>query len=203
VARQRRTGWRRLTPGYRAFLERQGNTQKSWESGAPIKRPRSRASYERLTPEYRDRLAHVGVGREDYTGGYSATRPPPLTSQRVDAAITRVANAQERREDIGLLRRWYRSKDAPPWVRDQPGLNKVATAAAMSQILSPPSTWRAVSFEPTTDPVWKMTVTFDDGSTTTVNVPGYVVQDIRADLAQANISNDIGGSDGLTGRANL
>jgi len=202
VARQRRTGWRRLTPGYRAFLQRQGNTQRSWESGAPIKRARSEGSYARLSPQYRDRLAHVGVGPREYQSGYSEKRPPPLTSKRVDDAVERVSTASDRREDMGVLRRWYRSNDIPPWLRDQPGLNKVATAAALSQIASPPSTWRSVSFEPTTAPVWNMTVTFDDGSSTTIQVPGYVVEDIRAwaGASGRDISNDIGGTD-TTGRA--
>jgi len=51
-----------------------------------------------------------------------------------------------------------------------------------------------VQFVPTREPNWTAIVTFTDGHTETINVPGYVVEDVRAWLAKSDIENDIGGT---------
>ena len=84
---------------------------------------------------------------------------------------------------MGTARRWYASRYAPVELQKQPGLNKVATAATLSQVTN----WSdvvEVQFVPTREPDWTAIVTFDDGHTETINVPGYVVEDVRAWLTQ-------------------
>lgn len=150
-------------------------------------------AYNRITPEYRDRLRHQGIGRSEYVQGYNLQNPPPLTRARREGALERVASGRERPEDLGIVRRWYSSRYIPAGLRNQPGVNKVATAAALSQIPD----WTKVtnfSFEPTKEPVWRATVTMTDGTTREVWVPGYVVEDMRAWLAESDIENDIGGT---------
>jgi len=163
---------------------------------SPTPKRRSYRAYaydRRITAEYKDRLRYQGIGRAEYVQGYSVKEPPPLTKDRREAAVARVAAGTDRPEDLGIVRRWYESRYVPAGLRNQPGLNKVATAATLSQVPD----WdrvQAVSFVPTTDPVWTATVTYDDGTTRTISVPGYVVEDMRAWLNGANIENDIGGS---------
>jgi hypothetical protein len=160
-------------------------------------RQQSRRAYaydRRLTPQYKDRLRYQGIGREDYVRyGFNAKRLPPLTRDRREGALQRIAFGSERPEDMGLARRWYASRYAPSDLRRQPGLNKVATAATLSQV----TRWGdvvEVSFVPTTDPVWTAFVSFSDGTQQTISVPGYVVEDVRAWLADSDIENDIGGT---------
>lgn len=148
----------------------------------------------RLSPEYKDRLRYQGIGREEYVrGGYNVKSPPPLTRERREGALERIATGRERPEDMGIARRWYASKYVPAELRNQPGLNKVATAAALFQVAD----WgqvRSVSFTPSTDPIWEMTVTLRNGQKNTFDVPYYVVEDIRTWLDGSDIENDIGGS---------
>ena len=148
----------------------------------------------RLSPEYKDRLRYQGIGREEYVrGGYNVKRPPPLTKERREGALERIATGQDRPEDMGIARRWYASKYVPKELRNQPGLNKVATAATLSQVAD----WsqvKNVSFTPSTDPIWQMTVTLRNGQQNTFDVPGYVVEDIRTWLDDGDIDSDIKGS---------
>lgn len=165
-------------------------------SGPTPKRLSYRAyAYDRrLSPEYKDKLRYQGIGRDEYVrGGYNVANPPPLTRGRREEALDRVARGDQRPEDMGLLRRWYSSRYVPSELRNQPGVNKVVTAAALYQVAD----WRQVknvSFTPTTDPVWTMEVTLRNGQRNTFDVPGYVVDDMRAWISGNNIENDIGGT---------
>ncbi len=148
----------------------------------------------RLSTEYRIRLRNQGIGREEYVrGGYNLAEPPPLTKDRREAAISRVASGTDRPEDMGIVRRWYSSRYVPKELRNQPGLNKVASAAALYQVADWSQVRRA-SFTPTTDPVWTMTVTLRNGQQNTFDVPGYAVEDMRAWMEDSDIENDIGGT---------
>lgn len=94
---------------------------------------------------------------------------------------------------MGIVRRWYSSRYVPKELRNQPGLNKVASAAALYQVADWSQVRRA-SFTPTTDPVWTMTVTLRNGQQNTFDVPGYAVEDMRAWMEDSDIENDIGGT---------
>jgi hypothetical protein len=158
-------------------------------------RPRNRRGYgyDRLTPETKDKLRYQGIGREEYVKGFSLKKVPPLTRERREGALQRIAYGADRPEDMGVARRWYASRYAPAELRGQPGLNKVATAATLAQV---PDWSRVtdVSFAPTTDPVWGAIVTFKGGRQQTISGPGYVVEDMRAWLTKSDIENDIGGT---------
>jgi len=149
--------------------------------------------YDRLTAETKQKLHYQGIGREDYVKGYNLKKLPPLTKARREGAVQRVGTGQERRGDMGIVQRWYRSRYAPPELKHQPGVNKAATTATLAQV----SDWSRVtnlSMEPSTAEVWNAVVTYRGGRTEVIQIPSYVVEDIRAALDNSDIENDIGGS---------
>ena len=151
------------------------------------------SAYGRLSASYRDRLRAKGIGRNEYIQGYTLKSPPPLTKQRLEGSLGRVARGEARPEDYGVARRWYASDKISRRLHDQPGLHKITAAAALSQV----SDWSKVtdfSFTPSADPIWTATVSFSNGHTQEIQLPGDTVKDIQAWLNQGNIDNDIGGT---------
>lgn len=135
--------------------------------------------YDRTSPEFKARLAGIGIGRDEYVQGYSIKSPPPLTKARREAAVARVGSGQERRGDMGIVQRWYNSAYIRPELRGQPGLNKAATAATLSQVPD----WSkvtSVAIQPSSSPVWDAVVTMKGGRTTVIEVPVYVLRDFLA-----------------------
>lgn len=151
------------------------------------------SAYRRLSPQYKDRLRYAGIGEREYVQGYNLQRLPPLTRERRKGAIARLNAGEGRPEDYGIARRVVASRYTPARVRNQPGVNKVSTAVVALQV----SDWNEVtnvSFNPNPGGIWTAEVSYRDGDTQTISVPGDTVQDLRAWLSGSNIDNDIGGS---------
>jgi hypothetical protein len=127
----RRKGWNELSPSYRARLERQGVTADTYRS------------------------ADLRAAR-----GHRPTRSraaaPEEPTQRASFGLLRT-------EDTAALERWRNrppSRDGPPgWL---PRGNRAAmgtdTMAILSEIRTPPSRWRSVSFTLLPDGRYRMTV---------------------------------------------
>jgi hypothetical protein len=158
------------------------------------KRRASRPSWSRVDTGRKDRLRYLGIGRSEYEAGYTEKKLPPLTKARREEAVRAVGHDNASPEEWGTARRWYNSQYAPASVKNQPGLNKVAAAATIYSQIPNPGYVKEISFIPSSDPTWKALVTFKNGRSRAIEVPGYLVEDIRTWATKNDIDNDIGGT---------
>lgn len=176
-----RRGWAGLSPGYKRDLARRGVTRQKWVAGGklPPRAPRP-AEYQRLSPGYRQRLSAQGIGREEYLGGYNLRRRPgPPSASQLSGARSRLLAGDDTAADGRLFARWYASKDCPPWLQDQPGLNKAETAVVLAQITRQPEDWCDVLLNPgASGSPWVLSVLFEDDTSQEILIPNHLAQDV-------------------------
>jgi hypothetical protein len=176
VASRRRSGWSRLTPGYRAYLRRKGFDRKRWESGEPVRRVKSRRAYYDLYASYRARLFNrYGIGEGEWREGYTAKREPPPPTPRGAHELARLlledpppTLTTKQQRDID---RW---RDAHPrtFSRFQGEQGRIIALVLWHQKVRGVTQWDEVVPSPRTAPTpWPVNVLYIDGSSQDFLIP--------------------------------
>lgn len=191
----RRKRWSDLSPAYRRRLERRGVTAQTHAHPAP--RRRRPSEYERLSGTFRARMRRAGIGREEYLAGYGLGRLPPVPrGPRVHELALRVGRG-EPLQGVAL-READRVRVAVPWLAEHDA--SIELAVVLYDQLADPTTghWREVVIQ--TDfsarPI-DLVITYDDGSTRTVEIPAQLFDDLYYWLdsfGPEGVTNDLGWS---------